>query len=64
MSEDVDVVCEGVPFEVFHKFWRSIHETLECIIISDARKAYDDYLNAGIAVRFAYKGEFIPNVKM
>lgn len=64
MSEDVDVVCEGVPFEAFDGFWKDIHETLECIITTDAKKAYDDYLDAGTAVRFARKGEFIPNVEM
>lgn len=64
MSEDIDVVCEVVPFETFDTFWKDIHKTLDCIITSDAKKAYDDYLNKELAVRFAQKGEFIPNVEM
>lgn len=64
ISEDIDVVCERVTFSVFESFWKEVHETLECIITSDAKKAYDHYLNAETAIRFARKGEFIPNVEM
>lgn len=63
-SEDVDVVCEEVPFETFAEFWEGIHQTLECIITTDVRSAYDKYLSEGLAVRFSRKGEFIPNVEM
>ena len=63
-SEDIDVVCERVPFETFARFWEDIHRNLECIITSDMRTAYDDYLREGVAMRFAYKGKMIPNVEM
>jgi hypothetical protein len=63
-SEDIDVVCEDVSFEAFTLFWEGIHEILECIITSDVHEAYDNYLKKEMAVRFAYKGEFIPNIEM
>ncbi len=63
-SEDIDVVCESVPFEQFARFWEDIHQNLECIITSNVRAAYDDYLQTGVAVRFAHKGTMIPNVEM
>ncbi|MCK5291101.1 MAG: hypothetical protein KAR39_03675 [Thermoplasmata archaeon] len=64
MSEDIGVVCEVVSFETFDAFWKDIHETLDCIITSDPKDAYDVYLRKGVAIRFAHKGEFIPNVEM
>ncbi len=63
-SEDIDVVCEAVPFKTFSSFWEDVHQMLECIITSDVRTAYEDYLQKKTAIRFAYKGEFIPNVEM
>jgi hypothetical protein len=63
-SEDIDVVCKTVPFETFKRFWDDIHENLECIITSDMRIAYNDYLKKGTAVQFAYRGKFIPNIEM
>ncbi len=63
-SEGIDVVCETVPFETFSKFWEDIHQNLECIITSNVQIAYEGYLRKGTAVRFAYKGKMIPNVKM
>lgn len=64
MSEDIDVVCEHVPFEKFTEFWKDIHRTLECIITSDPGTAHNNYLKTGLAIRFAHKGEFIPNMAM
>ncbi|UCG68430.1 MAG: hypothetical protein JSV09_11525 [Thermoplasmata archaeon] len=63
-SEDIDVVCEKVSFKTFTKLWESIHKELECIITSDVHTAYNEYLQKSTAIRFAYKGEFIPNVEM
>jgi hypothetical protein len=63
-SEDVDVVCQEVSLPIFSKFWTSVGSVLECIIISDAESAYRDYLREKTAVRFARKGEFVPNVEM
>ena len=63
-SEDVDVVCERMPFKTFTKFWEDIQHSFDCIITSNVRTAYDDYLLKGTALRFAFKGKMIPNVEM
>ena len=63
-SEDIDIVCETASYEKFGKFWKDVHRALECIITSDPRVAFDDYLQKKTAVRFAYRGEIIPNVEM
>ena len=63
-SEDIDVVCEKVPFDTFNKLWDNVHRNLKCIITSDVHTAYNEYLLKGTAIRFAYPGEFIPNVEM
>ena len=63
-SEDVDVICKTVQFETFARFWKGISKKMECVITKDARTAYDDYLMEKTALRFAYKGTFIPNVEM
>jgi len=62
-SEDIDVVCKAVSFDTFAAFWDDIHETLECIITGDIKVGYE-YLAQKTALRFAYRGEFIPNVEM
>lgn len=62
-SEDIDVICEPVSEDVFGRFWGSLKE-MECIITSDMESAYNNYLKDGIALRFAYRGEFIPNMEM
>ena len=62
-SEDIDVICEPVSEDVFGTFWGSLKE-MECIITSDMESAYNNYLKDGIALRFAYRGEFIPNMEM
>ncbi len=62
-SEDIDVICEPVSQGVFEELWLSLKE-MECIITSDPESAYNDYLKDGMALRFAYRGEFIPNMEM
>lgn len=63
-SEDIDVIIEPVSFDIFNKFWNDIHKSMECIITSDVRSAFEDYLSKQTAVRFAKKGELMPNVEM
>ena len=62
-SEDIDVICVPVSQNIFENFWNSLEE-MECIITSDMKSAYSKYLKEGIALRFAYRGEFIPNIEM
>lgn len=62
-TEDVDVIVEKLPFSKFSALWDSLREDFECINASSAKSAYDDYLTNGTAIRFALKGQFIPNVE-
>ena len=63
-SEDIDIVCEKISIEKFTRFWDEIHMNFECIITSDLNNAYYNYLMKNTAIRFAYKGEFIPNIEL
>ncbi|UCH88941.1 MAG: hypothetical protein JSV49_12015 [Thermoplasmata archaeon] len=63
-SEDIDVVCGKISKEVFDKLWIEIHRDFDCIITDDVDNAYNNYLLKKTAIRFAYKGEFIPNIEL
>ena len=63
-SEDIDMFIEKMDFATFKRLWRAISEEFECIITSNLKEAYDDYLNSNHAIRFAYKGAFIPNMEI
>ncbi len=63
-SEDIDLILEKLSFEKFHKLWKSLEKEFDCIITSNAKEAYDDYLNQSHAIRFAIKNEFIPNMEI
>ena len=63
-SEDVDIICEKVGYERFSRLWREVNRRMECVITSDRRSAYEDYLLKGTALRFARKGTFIPNIEL
>ena len=63
-SEDIDVVCQRFSLETFEDLWGSIIHDYDCIITNNAKEAYVDYLNTGLALRFARKGYIIPNIEM
>ncbi len=63
-SEDIDVICNPIPYDRFKHLWDNVYDTLECIITSDPEDAFNNYLSDKIAIRFAYKGEIIPNIEM
>lgn len=63
-SEDIDVVCENISYKKFEDLWHNLSGEFECIITSDVKDAYEGYLMDKIAVRFAYKGEIIPNIEL
>ena len=63
-SEDIDVVCGPMSFEKFTSLWDLVHSDMECIITSDNKEAFEEYLCQETALRFAMKGGFIPNVEM
>lgn len=63
-SEDIDVITEPVSFDTFNRFWDDIYRNMECIITSDVHTAFEEYLIKDTAVRFAKKGDIMPNVEM
>ena len=61
-SEDIDVIIDRISMESFLRLWNSLGKT-ECIITQEPREAYS-YLKDGLALRFSWKGEIIPNIEM
>lgn len=48
----------------FKRLWGNICKNHECINTNNANEAYNKYLLNDNAVRFARKGEFIPNMEV
>lgn len=63
-SEDIDVICEKLTLKKFMRFWVMVNKNFECINASEPKNAYNEYLLKKTAIRFAYKGEIIPNVEL
>ncbi len=64
-TEDVDMFIEEMPFEKFRVLWDELDkEGFECINVSSAESAYNDYLKEKLAPRFAVKGTFEPNFEL
>jgi len=63
-SEDVDIFIEKIKFDKFNEIWNEITKDFECINTFDVKNAYDNYLSEGLALRFAKKNTFIPNIEM
>ena len=64
MSEDVDILIEHISYDDFLKLWAELEQTYECLITSNPDDAYHGYLENHNAIRFAQKGNFIPNMEM
>lgn len=64
MSEDVDILIEPISHDEFLKLWSELEQTYECLITSNPDDAYHGYLENHNAIRFAQKGNFIPNMEM
>ena len=64
MSEDVDILIEHISYDDFLKLWSELEPTYECLITSNPDDAYHGYLENHNAIRFARKGNFIPNMEM
>jgi len=63
-SEDIDIFIEKIIFKKFKTIWEKISKYFECINTSDVKNAYDNYLSKGLALRFAKKNTFIPNIEI
>lgn len=63
-SEDIDLICEEINYEDFKRFRNAIDDEFECIITSNPDDAYYRYLKDKLPLRFARKGEIIPNIEL
>lgn len=62
-SEDIDLLLRKFDYSRFVELWKALNG-FECIITSNTQEAYKDYLMQGSALRFAKKGQFIPNMEI
>jgi hypothetical protein len=62
-SEDIDVIVERMPEGRFLALSEEVAKSFDCIITTDAKNAYDNYLTKRASIRFARKGEFVPNME-
>ncbi len=63
-SEDVDIFIEKIDNKTFNNLWQEISKDYECINTSNIKDAYEKYLSEGLAIRFAKKKTFIPNIEL
>ena len=63
-SEDIDIFIEKLDFSVFSRLWEQLNKEFVCIITDNPKAAYEDYLINGLAIRFARKDCFIPNMEI
>jgi len=63
-SEDIDIITEHLEFSKFKKLWDLLYKKFECHNTENAKDAYETYLITDHAIRFCYKGEFIPNIEI
>lgn len=62
-SEDIDMFIDHIPYEKFVSFWNDLHD-FECITTSSPKDAYSDYLEDGLAIRFARNKQYVPNMEI
>ncbi len=63
-SEDIDLIVGDMDAQSFAQLWKRLNETFDCVNTENQEEAYQDYLLKKVALRFAKKGAFIPNVEM
>ena len=63
-SEDIDIFMERISVEKFKELWKALSEKFECLITTNADEAFSEYLETAHALRFSYKGKFIPNMEI
>ena len=64
ISEDVDVIIPKINVKTFDKLYRDIkNHNFYCLNTEESSDVFE-YLEEGLAVRFAYEGTIIPNVEL
>lgn len=62
-SEDIDIVINSQTKKEFETMWKNITKEFECLNTANKNDAFE-YLKEGLALRFSYKGLFIPNMEL
>ncbi len=64
-TEDVDMFIGQMGVQKFADFWEAAkRENFTCINAFSARQAKEDFLEEGLAIRFALHDRFIPNFEV
>jgi predicted nucleotidyltransferase len=63
-TEDVDVFIEEMSKDQFTGLFEELDKKYWCLNTSNVDEIYDDYLADGSAIRFALKGDHIPNFEV
>ena len=63
-SEDVDLIIEKIDKKKFCTLWDALSGRFECVNVPDPDDAYAEYLLNGCAIRFSYKGKYVPNIEV
>ena len=64
MSEEIDILIQNISFGKFLKLWLEIENTYECKNTNDPIDAYNAYLKNHHVLRFAKKGNPVPEFKI
>ena len=63
-SEDIDMLVERMGYGDFQRLWDSLYSAgFYCHNTPDCEKAYNEYLDTQIAIRFSEDDRVIPNVE-
>ncbi|MBI2548648.1 hypothetical protein HYW21_04830 [Candidatus Woesearchaeota archaeon] len=63
-SEDVDIFIEKMSFAAFSCLWEKLKEFFICLQTDNPKRAYEEYLQEGYALRFSFLHAFIPNMEL
>lgn len=62
-TEDVDMIIPRMTEQGLFELYNDLLLSFECLNTNSAKETYD-YLDEGLSVRFARKGEVIPNIEL
>ncbi len=63
MSEDVDIIIPPLKFNDFSKFVDDLSSEFYCLN-TDSKEEMFNYLSSGVAIRFAFLNQVIPNMEL
>ncbi|MFH0962146.1 MAG: hypothetical protein V1820_05700 [archaeon] len=63
-SEDVDIFIEKMGKNKFLSLWKALSKGFECVNTANPEDGYANYFSEGVSIRFARKGQFVPNMEV